>query len=177
MKKKLQSEKAKSNKELDPATQRLLRDYSTLQAKLDLADKMIKAVTEKKLTLMTQVAIAVGYNCYEDLQELTKRHIEIKEAYDKCKKICGLNAYEGIENRTLSGTFSKYAVTKYNKEVREERDRIKQQDHDRAKELIKARQEAEDSTLAKYITKTSIVNGQKTHEIVVDENIKMPDEE
>gem|GEM_PF-5875681 len=176
MQKKIQREKTKGNKKLDPATQRLRRDYSTLESKLDLADKMIKLAIDKKYTLMTQVALDLGY-CFEDLQMLADDHPEIKEAHEKTKRILGRNAYEGIENRTLSGTFSKYSVTKYNKEVREQREAMKLEEHQREIEKIMARKEAQKEQYQEIITEIREKNGKKVAVVSVDENILLPDEE
>lgn len=178
MKEKLQSEKGKKLIKSNPhfPREKLKKSYSSPEAIKELKEKLLTSSQERGSTLMSQVAKKAGYRL-DALLQLVKDHKELNETLEDCRFNVGINAYEGIEDRSLSGTFSKYSVTKYVFEVREERDRIKQEEHDRSKELIKARQEAEDSTLAKYITRTVTENGQKVHEIKVNPNIKMPDEE
>lgn len=170
MAKKRQIEKTKSNKKSDQTIYRLRRDYSTPELCIELGKKMITLVNEKKYTLMSQIARDLDYT-FEELQKLAQDHYQIQEAYDICRMQCGLNAYQGIEDRTLSGTFSKYAVTKYNKEVRAERDRIKLEEHEREIAKIKARQEADKNSLSELITEVREIGGKKIGVIKVDENI------
>ena len=170
MAKKYSNGKTKSNKNLDPTIHRITKDFSTSEQREEFITRMLAVAEDKKCTLMTQVAREFNYT-FEALQEIAKLHSDIQQAYNECKVICGLNAYEGIEDRSLSGTFSKYAVTKYNKEVREERDRIKDQEHEREIAKIKARQEVDKNNISHLITEIKEVDGKKVGVIKVDENI------
>lgn len=172
MAKKIQTEKTKGNKNLDTTIHRITKDFSTSELREAFAKKMIELARNKKYTLMTQVAMEFNYS-FEALIDVAKKYPEIQEAYSACKLICGMNAYQGIEDRSLSGTFSKYSVTKYNTEVRQERDRIKLQEHEREIAKIKARQEADKQALSEFITEVREVNGKKIGVISIDENIKI----
>lgn len=149
---------------------RLYRDLSTPELKQEFADKMIYLATEKKYTLISQIARDMNTS-FENLNDFADNHPVIREAYEKCKVILGMNAYEGIENRTLSGVFSKYAVTKYAKEVAQERDHQKDKETKREIEKIKAKQDVQNAALEGIMTIVKDKNG-KTHGIVqVNENI------
>lgn len=156
--------------------QRLRRDYSEPEDIIKLGTLMVKAAKEDKLTIMTQVARAVGYKP-DELLHLVEDHPPLVPFHEECKMICGLNAYEGIENRTLTGTFSKYSVSKYLKEIRQERDAIKLEEHQREIEKILARKEAQKEQYQEIITEIREKDGKKIAVVSVDENILMPDEE
>lgn len=170
MARKIQSEKTNGNKKLDTTIHRITKDFSTSELREAFAKKMIEVARDKKFTLMTQIAMEFNYS-FEALDALSKDYKEIADAYKACKLICGMNAYQGIEDRSLAGTFSKYSVTKYNKEVRQERDRIKLEEHEREIAKIKARQEADKQALSEFVTEVREQNGKKIGVIQVDENI------
>lgn len=172
MAKKIQTEKTKSKYYSKTTDQRLRRDYSTAESIEELKRKIWEIATINKVTTMSHLAIKLDYKP-DELYGLIAIHPELHDFFDKVKLVVGINAFDNIENRINTGIFSKYSVTRYFKEIREESDRIKQEDHARELEKIKARQEADKQALSEFITEVREQNGKKIGVISIDENIKI----
>lgn len=139
MQKKLQREKAKGKYKSKDLSQRLRKDYSTKESIEELKSKMFKIATEERVTTTTRLALRLDYTP-DELYHLVADHSELKDFFEKIKLIIGMNAYDLIESREIAGLFSKFSVTKYVKEIRDEIDRIKEEDHKRAIERSQAKE-------------------------------------
>ncbi len=149
----------------------LKKDFSYPEAIEELKQKMLDLVNEGKVTLMTQVALKLGFTP-DTLYQVVENHPELKETFDQCKLQVGLNAYNNIENRTNVGMYSRFSVTRFLKEVRDDRD------EERAFELAKiaARKEAQKEQYEKLITEFREQDGKRIAVVSVDENIIIPEE-
>jgi hypothetical protein len=163
---------SKSRTYKDP-TQRLRKEWSDPAKIEELRNKMETIANEGQVTLMTKLARLVGFKTHDELYQVVYDHPELHDTFESCKTQVGINAYDGIENRKLAGTYSRFSVTRFLKEVRKDRD------EEREFELkkIQARKEAQKEQYQEIITEIREKNGKKVAVISVDENILLPDEE